>query len=143
MPGHQTHAYVDWELFQKSYWRLHRNVDMPYLFLGQKHRIFFHDGASTIAIARQLYPNDPQAEQAAIVHCQLDTLCTDNPLFKKQLDFLAKRDARKRREAKKTRSQKKKTKRSKKTQYRDPFEDFNEFLKKAIEIQQLSKMMSS
>ena len=141
MPGHRTHAYIDWELFQKSYWRLHRNVDMPYLFLGRKHRVFFHDGASTIAIARQLYPNDPLAEQAAIVHCQLDTLCTADPLFKKQLDFLANLDARKRREAKKTGAQRKKTKSSKKTLCRDPFEDFDAFLKKAQEIQQMSKML--
>lgn len=116
---------------------------MPYLFMGRKHRVFFHDGFSSVAIARKLYPGDPLAEEAAIVHVQLDWLCSSDPFFKKQLEFFADLDARKRRKARKSVGRKTKPKTSKKTAYVDPLKDFGEFLKKLAEIRRLSKMLSS
>jgi len=117
---------------------------MPYLFMGKKHRTLFHDGFSTVAIARKLYPGDPQAEAAALVHVQIDGLCSSDPLFKKQLEFFADVDARKRRQARKENAGLKKRKAPKKREaYNDPLDDFEKLLKKLVEIKRLAKMLSS
>jgi len=94
-------------------------------------------------IARKLYPGDPLAEKAALVHVQLDWLCSSDPLFKKQLEFLADLDARQRRKARKRGSGKKQTKSSKKTGDVDPLKDFARFVKKLEEIRRLSKILFS
>jgi hypothetical protein len=140
LPGHRVHTFVDRELFGKSYWRVHRNIDMPYLFMGRKHRALFHDGFSSVLIARKLYPNDPRAAEAALVHVQIDRLCSSDPFFKKQLEFFADRDARERRKAKRS-SGKKKRKSAKKGTCVDPLKDFGVFLKKLDEVWRLSKML--
>ena len=92
-------------------------------------------------IARKLYPGDPLAEEAALVHVELDWLCSSDPLFKKQLEFFAGLDARQRRKARKGGSGRKKTKSSKKTGDVDPLKDFAKFVKKLEEIRRLSKMI--
>ena len=99
MPSHRIHCYVDRMLFGRSFWKLHREIDMPYLFLGRKHRVLFHDGFSSVIIARGLYPGDQEAETAALVHCHIDVMCSEDPFFKKQLEFLADLDAKNRRKA--------------------------------------------
>jgi hypothetical protein len=72
------------------------NMDEPYLVLGSRHRVLFHDPISAAAIAMQLYPNDPRAVEAAFGHIVLDWMCSNDPVFKAQLEFLAERDARER-----------------------------------------------
>jgi hypothetical protein len=114
---------------------------MPYLFMGRRHRVLFHDGFSSVLIARKLFPGDPRAEEAALVHVQIDRLCSSDPFFKKQLEFFADRDARERRKARKGSSGRKKTKSAKKAMYVDPLKDFGEFLKKLDEVWRLSKML--
>ena len=101
MPSHKIHCYVDRVLFGKSYWRLHREIDKPVLILGKRHRVLFHDGLSTIAIAQKVYPNDPRAWEAALVHVELDLLCSNNPFFAKQLTYFAEQDAKRRRSSRK------------------------------------------
>ena len=81
LPSHKVHCYVDRTLFGRSYWRVHRQIDMPYLFLGKKHRVLFHDPFTAIAIAQRLYPGDPMAEEAALVHLHIDSVCSSDPFF--------------------------------------------------------------
>jgi hypothetical protein len=98
-------------------------------------------------IARKLYPGDPRAEEAALVHVQLDVLCSSDPIFKKQLEFFADLAAEKRRNAGSSRRRspgKKKRKTQKKREtHADPLEDIEAFLKKLYEIRQMSKMLFS
>ncbi len=136
MPSHKVHCYVDRVLFGKSYWRLHRQIDMPYLFLGRKHRVLFHDGFTSVAIARKVYPDDPIAQEAALVHVQLDALCSSNPLFAKQLEFFAEQQSRLRK-----RAGKKEAKPGRRPAFPGPFEDFNAFLEKLAELRRLSKIV--
>ena len=133
MPSHKIHCYVDRVLFGKSYWRLHRQIDMPFLFLGKNHRVLFHDVFSAVAIAQSLYPGDPRAKESALVHVQIDLICSSNPLFKMQLEYFAEQDAKKRS------SRKKKAKPRKTTALPDPLEEFKAFLEKLQEIRRLSR----
>jgi len=143
LPGHKTHCYIDRMLFGRSFWKLHRAIDKPYLFMGRKHRALFHDGLSSVLIARDLYPGDPQAEEAAIVHCQIDMLCSNDPIFKKQLEILADLETAQRRKAKAAKgSRKRKAKSQRKPKHADALEDFDQFMRKIVEIKRLSKMLS-
>jgi hypothetical protein len=123
-------------LFGKSYWRLHRQIDMPVLFLGKKHRVLFHDFFTPVVIAQRLYPGDPMAEEAALVHVQIDSLCSSDPFFKRQLEFFAEQEAKERRS-----SRKKKAKSRKRMGPPDPLDEFMAFLEKLEEIRRLSRIV--
>jgi hypothetical protein len=97
---------VDRECFGKAYWKIHRKMDAPVLLLGKKHRVLFHDPVSAMAIADLCFPGDPNARNAALMHIELDEMCTTNPQRKKQLEILANEDADRR---KRTRRRRKKT----------------------------------
>ena len=103
MPSHRVHCYVDRQLFGKSYWRIHRRIDAPYLVLGRRHRVLFHDFASVVVISSESYPNDLNAFFAGLNHLYVDEACSRDPVFKAQLEFLAKRDVRERKRLKKGR----------------------------------------
>ena len=103
MPGPRVHGYVDRKLFGKAYWKVHFRMDLPWRWLGRNHRVLFHDFPTAVAIAREYYPNDYNAQRAALLHIHLDTLCTQDPVFKKQLELLADADIRRRRKGKKKR----------------------------------------
>ena len=97
MPGHRTHNYVDMKLFGKAYWKLHRKMDLAVFWLGRKHRQLFHDIPTAVFIARDCYPNDPNAEQAAYTHILLDNFCSAYPAWKALLEQLAYADIKRRR----------------------------------------------
>lgn len=102
MPGLEIHTYVDKLFFGRSYWRIHREMDRPYKYLGKYHRVLFHDPLLAYVIARKQYPNDPNAIAAAQCHIAIDNLCTRNPEFKRALARLAKLDRKKKKSAKST-----------------------------------------
>jgi hypothetical protein len=95
MPGLQVHRYVDKLLFGHSYWRVHREMDRPYKYLGRYHRIMFHDPLLAYAIARKCYPNDQNAIAAAQCHIALDNMCSRNRGLKRVLEWLARMDKKK------------------------------------------------
>jgi hypothetical protein len=136
MPGHRVHCYVDRLLFGKSYWRLHRALDKPVIFLGKRHRVLFHDGFSSAVIAQRLYPGDPRAVEAALVHVQLDNFCSSNPDFAKTLKLFAEYDANQRRTARrKTRSKRPKT-------AANQLREFHALIRKLVEVRRLARMLS-
>jgi hypothetical protein len=97
MPGWGVHAYADRVCFGKSYYKIHREIDWPYKFLGKDHRKFFHDPLSAPIIAEKCYPGDPNAVEAAYLHILLDQLCSNNPEYRKLLEKLVLLDKRSRR----------------------------------------------
>lgn len=105
MPSHLVHAYLDRLYFGKAYWKVHKLIDSAYPFFGGKHRIFWHDLQSAIAIAVDSYPNDQNAINSALLHIQTDDACSANPLLRKQLEMLAKAEAKKRRKLRKKEKQ--------------------------------------
>jgi hypothetical protein len=85
--GHDIHVFVDRTLFGKAYWKIHREMDWPYGFLGRRHRVLFHDPLTASAIARSCYPGDENAVLAALVHIEIDDLCSANPFLSVSLSF--------------------------------------------------------
>jgi hypothetical protein len=57
----------------------------------------FHDRASAIALAIQLYPGDFTAILAAIDHIDLDLACSRDPYYESYVELQAKLDSRRRR----------------------------------------------
>ena len=107
MPSHRAHTYVDRQIFGKSYWKVHSNMDKPYLWMGRNHRKWFHTPVWSRAIAQKCYPDDYRALLAGYYHITIDRLCTENPGFKANLEFLAYMDAKKRKEMRTNRDKRK------------------------------------
>jgi hypothetical protein len=150
VPSHRVHLYLDRKLFGKTYWRIHREMDKPYLFFGRTHRIFFHDPVSAVAIARKHYKGDAFAQQAALLHIFIDRACSSNPRFKAELQFLADLDAKERaRLRKRGENKRKKRRRARRTRAErkaaraiDPLEKFDVFLQRAKQITELAYELS-
>lgn len=141
LPGHRVHRYLDRELFGKSYYRIHREMDRPYLFLGKTHRVLFHDPCSALAIAQRWYPGDDNAKLAALFHIYIDNTCSENPSLKAQLKFLANRDAKERASAKRRKCNRRTTGCDEKEKKRtaDPVKKFIQFLEKVREFKALAE----
>jgi hypothetical protein len=73
-------------------------MDWPYRYWGQRHRVLFHNSLDAMIIAQVQYPGDPNAVLAALVHIELDEMCSNDPYFKRMLKLYA--DAEKRQKRK-------------------------------------------
>lgn len=89
MASQRAHVYVDYMMFGRSYRKIHREMDRPFRRLGRRHRIMLHDPVSAIRIAQRLYPGDPVAVRAALLHITIDKICSRDPEFKKTLEAAA------------------------------------------------------
>ncbi len=126
MPSWRVHRYVDKLFLEKSYYKVHEKIDEPFKYLGKNHRILFHDLASCYIIARQCYPNDPNADWAAFFHVYFDNLCTEDPEYRRFLESMELLSrGKKKKPAKKTRKRK--------TPEKDPL---------ARDIRRLKKLMA-
>jgi len=133
MPSHTVHAYLDRLYFGKAYWKVHRRLDSAWFVCRRGHRRYWHDWASAQAIARDAYPGDENAVWAAWLHIETDEYCTASPLFRKELEMLAKADAKKRR-----------SRRKKKDEPLPPeIKNFIETCKKLAKIQRLRELILS
>jgi hypothetical protein len=79
---------------------------------------------------------NPRAKESALVHVQIDSLCSCDPFLKMQLEYFTEQDARKRRSSKK-----KKAKSRKRKAPPDPLQEFTAFLKKMQEIRRLARIV--
>jgi len=96
MPSFTVHCKVSISLFGKSYYKIHRAIDSAYWIVGRMHRKYYHDNLSAMGIARQFYPGDPKALEAAKFHLVLDEMCSENPALRKYLESWARRRVKKR-----------------------------------------------
>ena len=147
MPSYLVHCKISIELFRKSYYKLHKAIDSAFFVVGRRHRDYFHDDISVIAIARREYPGDEKAVAAAKYHVELDWMCTADPVFRSQLEMWAKTKVHKRSKSKSqkiTRAKKKKGKGSTKSKppVLDEFEQFKRDLEKLIQMKKLAKMLN-
>jgi hypothetical protein len=138
MPSNKVHRYMDRVLFGKSYWKIHDAIDKPWLFLGPRHRVLFHDSVSVLAIAEYYYPGDKNAEAAALYHVKLDFMCSSDPALKAQLEFLAEQDGKRRRKRNKTKNQRKN-----RSTLPPEFRDSLYLSEKMVEIRRLANVMRS
>jgi hypothetical protein len=130
LPSHTVHTYLDRLYFGKAYWKVHRRMDAAWVICRKGHRRYFHDWISAIAIAEEAYPGDENAIWSAWLHIQTDEYCSANPKFRKQLEMVAKSDAKKRR------------RRRERREVPDPLKEFASFLEKIKQIQDISRLLS-
>jgi hypothetical protein len=107
-------------------------MDQPFKYLGRRHRVLFHDVPTSIAIAKDSYPDDPRAVLSSYYHILYDEICSKNPRYKKHLENLV------------TLSRKKRKLGRKKTP--QPIQELSVLikdLKKATEAKRLARATSS
>jgi hypothetical protein len=137
MPGHRVHAYVDRTFFGRVYWMVHRDMDWPVYFMKKNHRVYFHEMNSVYAIAQKHYPGDSNAVQSGWLHIQIDEACTNDPIYRAQLEFLAGKDCRERKRTRKT-GRVKRPKRKRKEGPNDELFKLQKDIKKLAEIRFLT-----
>jgi len=133
MPGLEVHALSDRLNFGRVFWQVHRGMDWPVFYLRKNHRIYFHDALSVYVIAQKYYPGNPDSVKSGLLHLQLDEACTRDPNYRKHLEFLAELDAEERRKRKKRA----------KHPISKELKEFQELLRKMLEIQRLSELLRS
>lgn len=129
------HCYMDRKLFGKCYRHIHREMDKPYLILGKKHRVLFHDYYSALVIAEKWYPGELNARLSALFHIRLDEMCSSDPVLKANLEFLAE----KRGGAKKGNAKWRKRTAEGSGKTGDPTKDFMRFLEKVKKFKDLAE----
>ena len=141
MPGHKVHAYLDRHWFGRVYWRIHRGMDLAWVFHRRGHRKYWHDWVSAKILAVQLYPNDSNAVEAAMLHLAADETCSANPSFRRLLEIYADDELKERKKLRKTEKRaRKKIGRGKKKKIE--FEALMERdLKKMMEIHRLMQRL--
>jgi hypothetical protein len=102
LPGHVVHFYADRVFFNKTYYKIHRNIDFPVHWLHWRHRKLYHDLVSAIFFAKNCYPGDDNAVMSAWLHIELDDLCSRNPAWKAQLEYFAYRARDRRKKSRKS-----------------------------------------
>jgi hypothetical protein len=70
MPERKYHVALDKLVLGKSYSQVHKYIDMPYLVLGKKHRVMFHDPLTAILIGYMVGGNEGAI--SALLHIWLD-----------------------------------------------------------------------
>ena len=143
MPSHQVHCFYDRVLFGKSYIKVHRAIDAPYVVFKRGHRKYLHDGFSALVLAEHCYPGDKRAVGAALFHKVLDDYCTANPFYAQYLEFCVKQEALKRRQNRKKKAVKAPRAYGARKLRSDPAEEVRKTMKKMLEVQELyGRMMS-
>ena len=91
MPKHKTHRYFTRLLLGKSYGRVHRQIDLPYLWLGRQHRALFHTYHDAFCVG-YLLSGEWRGGMAGLYHVWLDRKCSEDRRFKKFMDWAARED---------------------------------------------------
>lgn len=71
MPTHKVHKLVNKLVLKKEHEDVNLLLDLPYLWLGKKHRALFHDEKTT-PLAVYLITKDKDKALAAYLHILLD-----------------------------------------------------------------------
>jgi hypothetical protein len=136
LPGWRVHAFMDRIWLGKSYWKIHRKMDEPVVFLGKKHRVLFHDFPSACMIAEDCYPGDPDAVASALIHISTDEQCSADPEYRKFLENMERLS--------KERPRKRKTKKPRRTPKKDdPLERAIAVMEKIEEAERLTRALLS
>lgn len=70
MPNRQTHEALDKLVLGKKYTNVHKILDLPSLWLGERHRLLFHDEATAMLIGFLVDGNGGAV--SALLHVLLD-----------------------------------------------------------------------
>ena len=137
MPSHRVHEFMSRVFLGKGYRKIHRSMDSAYAVLGRSHRVLFHDVQSCYLIATAEYPNDPNAISAALLHIELDELCSFNPGYRRYLEKMAELEAEERRRKRK----KRRKRRTRRTRRRRTDGEFEEFCLKIMKLKSYARIL--
>jgi hypothetical protein len=70
VPSWRLHRLVDKIVLGREYPEVHRALDLPYLWLGPKHRILFHDPVTATLLGFMIA--GPGGALSALLHITLD-----------------------------------------------------------------------
>jgi hypothetical protein len=70
VPSWRLHRLVDKIVLGREYPEVHRALDLPYLWLGPKHRILFHDPITATMMGYAIA--GPRGALSALLHITLD-----------------------------------------------------------------------
>jgi hypothetical protein len=113
MPKHKLHRYVDKVIYGKSFPEVHRALDLPYIFLGKKHREVFHTLDEAFMMG-SIASQDPRGGFAGLTHVWLDRECSRDKDFRRFVEFMAHQDQLMEKEMRRLKKQTKKRKRKRK-----------------------------
>jgi hypothetical protein len=93
MPKHKTHKYFARLLLGKAYSKVDKQIDLPYVWLGRKHRKLFHTYYEAFCVG-YINSGEWKGALAGIYHVWLDRKCSEDLRFKKFMDLMSREDAR-------------------------------------------------
>jgi len=70
VPNRQTHEALDKLVLGKKYTNVHKILDLPSLWLGERHRLLFHDEVTAMLIGFLVDGNG--GAMSALLHVLLD-----------------------------------------------------------------------
>jgi len=76
----------------KPYAEVHRNIDRPYVFLGRKHRAFFHSPEEAFVVG-SLATAEPRGGLAGLWHVWLDEKGSKDKEFRRFVETMANYDS--------------------------------------------------
>jgi hypothetical protein len=92
MPKHKTHKYFARLLLGKAYSKVDKQIDLPYVWLGRKHRALFHTYYEAFCVG-YITSGEWKGALAGVYHVWLDRKCSEDPRFKKFMDWMSREDA--------------------------------------------------
>jgi len=92
IPSRRVRRYVSRLLLGNSFDKVHRVIDLPYGFLGKKHRILLHDPISAVLIASTT-STDEYAFFAGLAYVAVDVICSRNRTLREPLELMARLDS--------------------------------------------------
>ena len=75
MPRHSVHRKICKFILGKEYPEVDRALDLPYVILGKRHRLAFHDPVSAWIVGSLVAGEE--GGYAALIHIWLDQICKD------------------------------------------------------------------
>lgn len=93
VPKHKTHRYFARLLLGKAYGKVDGQIDLPYVWLGRKHRKLFHTYYDAFCVG-YIVSGEWKGALAGVYHVWLDRKCSEDPRFKKFMDLMSREDAR-------------------------------------------------
>jgi hypothetical protein len=103
VPKHKTHRHFARSVLGKAYREVDRQIDLPYIWLGRKHRALFHTYYEAFCVG-YITSGEWKGALAGVYHVWLDRKCSEDPRFKKFINWTAKEDARFKNEMRKFRN---------------------------------------
>lgn len=86
-PSRKVHRATTKFVLGNEYDEVHRLLDIASKFMGKTHRKYFHDPMSAMAAGASVAGE--RGALTALLHLEVDKICSKNPELKKVLEMLA------------------------------------------------------